>query len=29
MLTLLTRTPAGRIGVITFWWWSGWHFFVR
>lgn len=21
--------PVGRIGVLGFWWWVGWHFFAR
>ncbi|MEO3743053.1 DUF6186 family protein [Plantactinospora sp. B5E13] len=21
--------PVGRIAVIGFWWWMGWHFFAR
>lgn len=20
------QSPAARIGLITFWWWLGWHF---
>ncbi len=23
------RIPVGRIGVMGFWWWVGWHFFAR
>ncbi|MDP9797078.1 hypothetical protein J2S43_005590 [Catenuloplanes nepalensis] len=23
------RVPVGRIGVLGFWWWLGWHFFAR
>ncbi|MFY1633221.1 DUF6186 family protein [Solwaraspora sp. WMMB335] len=23
------RVPVGRIGVLGFWWWVGWHFFAR
>jgi hypothetical protein len=21
--------PVGRIGVLIFWWWVGWHFLAR
>ncbi|MEV4757526.1 DUF6186 family protein [Micromonospora sp. NPDC049559] len=21
--------PVGRIGLLGFWWWLGWHFFAR
>ncbi|SCL33561.1 hypothetical protein GA0074692_3600 [Micromonospora pallida] len=21
--------PVGRIGLVGFWWWLGWHFFAR
>jgi hypothetical protein len=21
--------PVGRIGLLGFWWWIGWHFFAR
>ncbi|MDG4767122.1 DUF6186 family protein [Solwaraspora sp. WMMD406] len=23
------KLPVGRIGVLGFWWWVGWHFFAR
>lgn len=23
------RIPVGRIAVLGFWWWVGWHFFAR
>jgi hypothetical protein len=23
------RVPVGRIVVLGFWWWVGWHFFAR
>jgi hypothetical protein len=23
------RLPVGRIAVLGFWWWLGWHFFAR
>lgn len=23
------RLPVGRIAVLGFWWWIGWHFFAR
>jgi hypothetical protein len=23
------RVPVGRIAVLGFWWWVGWHFFAR
>ncbi|GAB7043232.1 MULTISPECIES: DUF6186 family protein [Catenuloplanes] len=23
------RVPVGRIGLLGFWWWLGWHFFAR
>ncbi len=23
------RVPVGRIAVLGFWWWAGWHFFAR
>jgi hypothetical protein len=23
------RWPVGRIAVLGFWWWLGWHFFAR
>jgi hypothetical protein len=23
------RLPVGRIAVLGFWWWAGWHFFAR
>lgn len=23
------RVPVGRIAVLGFWWWLGWHFFAR
>jgi Family of unknown function (DUF6186) len=23
------RLPVGRIAVMGFWWWVGWHFFAR
>ena len=23
------RVPVGRIGLLGFWWWVGWHFFAR
>jgi hypothetical protein len=23
------KVPVGRIGVLGFWWWVGWHFFAR
>jgi hypothetical protein len=23
------RVPVGRIAVLGFWWWIGWHFFAR
>jgi Family of unknown function (DUF6186) len=25
----LGRIPVGRIAVLGFWWWVGWHFFAR
>jgi hypothetical protein len=25
----LGRVPVGRIAVLGFWWWVGWHFFAR
>ena len=25
----LGRLPVGRIAVLGFWWWIGWHFFAR
>jgi len=25
----LGRLPLGRIAVLGFWWWVGWHFFAR
>jgi Family of unknown function (DUF6186) len=23
------RFPVGRVAVLGFWWWVGWHFFAR
>ncbi len=23
------RLPVGRIALLGFWWWVGWHFFAR
>ncbi|HYN94864.1 MAG TPA: DUF6186 family protein [Pilimelia sp.] len=23
------RVPVGRLGLLGFWWWIGWHFFAR
>jgi hypothetical protein len=23
------RVPVGRVAVLGFWWWAGWHFFAR
>ena len=23
------RLPVGRIALLGFWWWPGWHFFAR
>jgi hypothetical protein len=23
------RVPVGRVAVVGFWWWIGWHFFAR
>ena len=23
------KVPVGRIAVLGFWWWAGWHFFAR
>ncbi len=23
------KVPVGRIAVLGFWWWVGWHFFAR
>lgn len=23
------KVPVGRLGVLGFWWWVGWHFFAR
>jgi hypothetical protein len=23
------RFPIGRVAVLGFWWWVGWHFFAR
>jgi hypothetical protein len=23
------RIPVGRIAIVGFWWWVGWHFFAR
>lgn len=23
------RVPVGRIAILGFWWWVGWHFFAR
>jgi hypothetical protein len=23
------RVPVGRIAMLGFWWWVGWHFFAR
>jgi hypothetical protein len=23
------RAPVGRIALLGFWWWAGWHFFAR
>jgi hypothetical protein len=25
----VARVPVGRIGVVTLWWWVGWHFLAR
>jgi Family of unknown function (DUF6186) len=23
------KVPVGRVAVLGFWWWVGWHFFAR
>ena len=23
------KVPIGRVAVLGFWWWVGWHFFAR
>jgi hypothetical protein len=23
------KVPVGRVAVLGFWWWLGWHFFAR
>jgi hypothetical protein len=23
------RVPVGRVALLGFWWWLGWHFFAR
>jgi hypothetical protein len=23
------RVPVGRVALLGFWWWVGWHFFAR
>jgi len=23
------RVPVGRVAVLGFWWWTGWHFLAR
>jgi hypothetical protein len=23
------KMPIGRVAVLGFWWWAGWHFFAR
>lgn len=23
------RVPVGRVAILGFWWWAGWHFFAR
>lgn len=23
------KVPVGRVAVLGFWWWIGWHFFAR
>ena len=23
------QVPVGRVAVLGFWWWVGWHFFAR
>ena len=23
------KVPVGRIALLGFWWWMGWHFFAR
>jgi hypothetical protein len=23
------RVPVGRVALLGFWWWIGWHFFAR
>jgi hypothetical protein len=23
------KVPVGRVAVLGFWWWAGWHFFAR
>jgi Family of unknown function (DUF6186) len=25
----LGKLPVGRVAVLGFWWWVGWHFFAR
>lgn len=25
----LGRFPVGRVALLGFWWWVGWHFFAR
>jgi Family of unknown function (DUF6186) len=25
----VSRVPVGRVAVLGFWWWVGWHFFAR
>ena len=25
----VSRVPVGRIAVVGFWWWAGWHFLAR
>jgi hypothetical protein len=25
----VAKVPVGRVGLLGFWWWVGWHFFAR
>ena len=25
----VAKVPVGRVAVLGFWWWVGWHFFAR
>ncbi|MCI0687183.1 MAG: DUF6186 family protein [Sporichthyaceae bacterium] len=29
LLAFVMRTWPGRVGVLFFWWWFGWHFIAR